>query len=96
MIKTFLSNCGLEQVQIVISASELELAFRNVLSDLLAKKQEADADEKVSRTMACKRLRKTPMTLTRWEQAGKIHPIRVGRSIFYSEKEIKAIEEGRK
>ena len=58
-------------------------------------KRSLDADVKVSRTATAKRLGKTPMTLTRWEQAGKIHPIKIGRSIYYLEREVKAIEEGK-
>lgn len=81
---------------LVATVPDLEAAIRNVVSELLAEKQESDADEKVSRTATAKRLHKTPMTLTRWEQAGKIHPIRVGRTIYYSEKEVRAIEQGKR
>lgn len=89
-------NFGEERKILVTTISDLETAFRNVLSDFLAEKQEEDTDARVSRTVTSKRLNKTPMTLTRWEKAGKIHPIKIGRTIYYSEKEVKAIEEGRK
>jgi hypothetical protein len=85
-----------ERTLLVATVPDLEAAIRNVVSELLAEKQESDADEKVSRTATAKRLHKTPMTLTRWEQAGKIHPIRVGRTIYYSEKEVRAIEQGKR
>lgn len=85
-----------ERTLLLVSAPDLETAIRNVLSELLAEKREADTDVKVSRTSTAKRLHKTPMTLTRWEQAGKIHPIRVGRTIYYSEKEVRAIEQGKR
>ncbi len=85
-----------ENTLLVISASDLETAFRNVLSAVLTEKEAAAVDEKVSRTATSKRLHKTPMTLTRWEQAGKIHPIKIGRTIYYLESEVKAIEEGKR
>ena len=85
-----------EHTLLLLNASDLETAVRNVVSELLVEKQEANADVKVSRTATAKRLHKTPMTLTRWEKAGKIHPIKVGRSIYYMESEVKLIEEGRK
>ena len=84
-----------ERTLLLVSAPDLETAIRNVVSELLAEKRESDADVKVSRTATAKRLGKTPMTLTRWEQAGKIHPIKIGRSIYYLEREVKAIEEGK-
>ena len=95
MIKSFLSESGLENVQIVVTVSDLETVIRNVVSELLAERREADADVKVSRTATVKRLHKSPMTLTRWEKVGKIHPIKIGRSIYYLESEVKAIEEGK-
>lgn len=85
-----------EHTLLLLNASDLETAVRNVVSDLLAEKQEANADVKVSRTATAKRLHKTPMTLTRWGKAGKIHPIKVGRSIYYMESEVKLIEDGKK
>jgi hypothetical protein len=85
-----------EHTLLLLNASDLETAVRNVVSELLAEKQEATADVKVSRAATAKRLHKTPMTLTRWEQAGKIHPIKIGRSIYYMESEVKLIEAGKK
>lgn len=96
MIKSILSQSGLDNVQIVLSASDLETVIRNVVSELLSERKESEADVKVSRTATAKRLHKTPMTLTRWEKAGKIHPIKIGRSIYYMESEVKQIEEGKK
>lgn len=96
MIDKILSRAGTQDVLIVLSASDLETVIRNVVSELLAERQEATADVKVSRAATAKRLHKTPMTLTRWEQAGKIHPIKIGRSIYYMESEVKLIEAGKK
>lgn len=81
---------------LIATVPDLETAIRNVVSELLAERQEATADVKVSRAATAKRLHKTPMTLTRWEQAGKIHPIKIGRTIYYMESEVKLIEAGKK
>ena len=85
-----------ERTLLVTTVPELEQAFRNVLSELLAEKAEADNDEKISRSEACKRLGKEVTTLKRWEKSGKVHPIKIGRTVFYMEREIKAIGEGRR
>ncbi len=84
-----------ERTLFMASVTDMETAIRNVVSDYLAERQEATDDVKVSRAATAKRLHKTPMTLTRWEKAGKIHPIRIGRSIYYAEAEVKRIEEGK-
>ena len=80
---------------LITTAPELETAFRNVLSDFLAEKAKENNDAKISRAAACKRLGKTPSSLYRWEQAAKLHPIKIGRSTYYMEREIIDIEEGR-
>lgn len=93
---TSLFKANDERTLLIATVPDPETAIRNVVSELLAEKRESDADVKVSRTATAKRLGKTPMTLTRWEQAGKIHSIKIGGSIYYLEREVKAIEEGRK
>ena len=84
-----------ERTLFMASVTDMETAIRNVVSDFLAESQDATDDVKVSRAATAKRLHKTPMTLTRWEKSGKIHPIRIGRSIYYAESEVKRIEEGK-
>ena len=85
-----------ERILLVATTSDLETAIRNVVSDLLAEKKEVKTDVKVSRAATAKRLGKTPMTLSRWERAGKISGIRIGRTVYYMESEVRAIEEGKK
>lgn len=80
---------------LITTAPELEIAFRNVLSEFLAEKAKENNVAKISRAAACKRLGKTPSSLYRWEQAAKLHPIKIGRSTYYMEREIIDIEEGR-
>ena len=85
-----------ERTLFMASVMDMETAIRNVVSDYLAARQDATDDVKVSRAATAKRLHKTPMTLTRWEKAGKIHPIRIGRTIYYMESEVKMIEDGKR
>ena len=85
-----------ERTLLVATVPDLETAIRNVVTELLAERQEAIEDVKVSRVATAKRLHKTPLTLTRWERAGKIHPIKIGRSIYYMESEVRLIEAGEK
>ena len=79
----------------LVSAPDLENAIRNVVTEALVTQREPITDVKVSRAATAKRLHKTPQTLTRWEKAGKIHPVRVGRSIYYLESEVQRLEEGK-
>lgn len=87
---------------LVVSSADLEQAVRNVLSELLAEQElrrKAEEEERratrISRAEASKRLRKDWTTLYRWERAGMLHPIKVGRTVYYREAEIRKIEEGR-
>lgn len=83
------------QTLLITSSADLETAIRNVLSDVLEQKAKENNDAKIKRSAACRRLGKTPSSLYRWEQAGKLHPIKIGRDTYYWEREIVDIEEGR-
>ncbi len=87
---------------VVISSADLENAFRRVLSDVLDQKEqeriareEAQKNAKINRNVASERLKKDLSTLYRWEKAGMLHPIKVGRTVYYLEAEIRNIEQGR-
>ena len=85
-----------EKTVIVTTASDLEAAIRKVVVEIIEEKREVVISKKISRKATAQRLQKTPMTLTRWEKAGKIHPIKIGRSVYYMESEVKDIEEGKR
>lgn len=92
-----------EHTLLVTTVPELETAFRNVLSQLLDQREQERLSReekrlatKLSRGATAKRLQKDLSTLYRWEQAGLLHPIRIGRSVYYLESEIQMIEEGRR
>lgn len=94
LMKNFFEHCN-ERTILVTTVPDLEVAIRNVLSDVLEQKAKDNNDAKIKRSAACKRLGKTPSSLYRWEQAGKLHPIKIGRDTYYWEREIVDIEEGR-
>lgn len=83
-----------EQTLLMLSASDLETALRNVLSEFVSGIETGKKDEKISRIAASKRLGKDLSTLNRWAKVGKIHPIHVGASVFYSLEEVEKIEAG--
>ena len=96
MIKEFLSAPGMRDIQVVLSASELETVLRKVLSDLLSKQEE----EKINNTMLSRnavrdRLHVDNSTLWRWDKTGYLKAIHIGRAVYYKESDVKDIEEGR-
>lgn len=89
-------------IQLVVTREDLEEVVRAVVSELLDEKEQerialeqSRKDAKITRDVACKRLGKDQSTLFRWEKAGMLHAIKIGRSVYYLESEIRGIEEGR-
>ena len=89
-------------IQLVVCREDLEEIVRTVVSEVLDLKEqerqaleEAKHDAKIIRTAAAERLHKDLSTLYRWEKAGMLHPIKIGRTVYYRESELKGIEEGR-
>ena len=96
MINTLLSECGCENIQIVLSAPELETVLRNVLSDFLARQEEQKEDPLVPRKVVNERLHVDNSTLWRWDHTGYLKAVRIGRSVFYRESDLKRLEGGTK
>jgi len=94
MIKSFLSECGCENVQIVLSASDLERAIRNVISDFLAQQEVNNQDALVPRNLVNERLHVDNSTLWRWDKSGYLKAVRIGRSVYYRESDVKRLEGG--
>lgn len=99
----YINDNNQQNIQFVLKRDDLEEVVRTVVSELLdEREQERQAREqlrlatKVARGATAKRLHKDLSTLYRWEQAGLLHPIRIGRSVYYLESEIQMIEEGRR
>ena len=85
-----------EHTLLIASQPELESAFRNVISELLAQlKEDGKSDQLVKRKAVNARLHVDNSTLWRWDKIGYLKAIHVGRSVFYRESDVRAIEEGR-
>ena len=90
-----LSKFTEERTLLVLTAPDLETAIRNVLSDFLAKQEEQKEEALVRRNEVNKRLHVDNSTLWRWDRDGYLKAIRIGRSVFYRESDVKRLEEGR-
>ena len=89
-------NSDDKRTLLITTAPELETAIRNVLSELLDEREEKSKDARISRKEASRRLGKDVTTLIRWEKAHYITPIYIGKSVYYSEREIMDLEQGRR
>ena len=82
------------QIQIVLSPDDLEEAIRTVVSELLTQREVERADRRITRAAARERLHVDDTTLWRWDKSGYLPAIRIGRSVYYREIDVKKIEEG--
>ena len=82
-------------IQIVIGAEDLKEAIREMVSEMLAQKKEEQDSQLVRRNEVNKRLHVDNSTLWRWDRDGYLKAIRIGRSVFYKESDVKRLEEGR-
>ena len=81
-------------IQIVLSPDDLEEAIRTVESDLLTQREIESTDRRITRAAARERLKVGDTTLWRWDKSGCLPAIRIGRSVYYREMDVKKIEEG--
>lgn len=81
-------------IQIVLSPDDLEEAIRTVVSELLTQREVESADRRITRAAARERLHVDDTTLWRWDKSGYLPAIRIGRSVYYREIDVKKIEEG--
>lgn len=84
-----------QQTMIVVSAAALEEAFRSVIDDVLAKKDAVKNDGLLTRKVVSERLRVDNSTLWRWDNSGYLKAVHIGRSVYYKESDVLAIEEGK-
>ena len=91
---TDLSKFSEERTLLVLSASDLETAIRNVLSEFLAKQEEQKEAALVRRNEVNKRLHVDNSTLWRWDHTGYLKAVRIGRSVYYKESDVKRLEGG--
>jgi hypothetical protein len=73
---------------------DLEEAIRKVVGELIVQHEEQKKEVRITREAAKKRLQVGDTTLWRWDQSGYLKAIRVGRSVYYLESDVRRIEEG--
>jgi hypothetical protein len=79
---------------IVVSADDLETAFRTILLEVLKEKEEAEKEANISRKAVRERLGVDNSTLWRWDKTGYLRAYHRGRAVFYHESDVKRLEEG--
>lgn len=84
-----------EHKLLIVSAPDLERAVRNVALEILAKQEEQKEDPLVPRNLVNERLHVDNSTLWRWDKTGYLKAIRIGRSVYYKESDVKRLEGGR-
>lgn len=81
-------------IQIVVNQDDLKEAFRSVVNEMFAKKEEERKDARITKAAARERLKVDDSTLWRWDKIGYLKAIRIGRSVYYREDDVRKIEEG--
>jgi len=92
----FNQNIDNKNIQLVVSASDLETVIKNIVTETMGQIASASKDAKITRVATLKRLGKSEATLWRWERSGYLKPIRKGKEVLYRESDIIAIEEGKR
>lgn len=86
-------------VQIVIKASHLkELAsqlIEKVRDEFTTEEERANQNTYLTTEAVCKMLGKTRSTLWRWEKAGYLVPVKVGKTLKYRLSDVLKIKEGK-
>ena len=78
----------------ILSASDLEEAFRRIAVQVQAERERELKGTKISGKAAAKRLGKDTSTLWRWDKSGYLKAYHQGASVFYWEADVKKIEDG--
>lgn len=84
-----------ERKLLILSSSDLEIAIRNVVTELFQKKEEEKTNARLTRKAVRERLNVDNSTLWRWDKTGYLRAIHVGRAVYYLESDVKNLEEGR-
>lgn len=87
-------NVESQRPVIVISADDLETAFRTILLEVLKEKEETEREANISRKAVRERLGVDNSTLWRWDKVGYLKAYHRGRKVFYHESDVKQLEEG--
>ena len=84
------TKIGIREQVIVLSASDLEQAFRNILEEMLSQwEDEKRKEEKlITKAEARRRLGVNPSTLWRWDREGYLKARHKDRKVFYLESDV--------
>ena len=89
-----MEKLGKPETIYILTASDLEEAFRRIAAQVEAERERELKREKISRKAAARRLGKDTSTLWRWDKSGYLKAYRQGASVFYWEADIRKIENG--
>ena len=78
----------------ILTASDLEKAFKRIAAQVEAERKRELKGEKISRKAAARRLGKDTSTLWRWDKSGYLKAYHQGTSVFYWEADVRKIENG--
>ena len=89
-----METLGKPETIYILSASDLEEAFRRIAAQVEAERERELKGAKISRKAAARRLGKDTSTLWRRDKSGYLKAYHQGASVFYWEADIRKIENG--
>ena len=89
-----LNGIGRPETVYILTASDLEEAFRKIVAQMEVEKQKEQKGARLSRKTVSERLGKDTSTLWRWNKSGYLKSYHQGASVFYWEADVKKIENG--
>lgn len=89
-----METLGRPETFFVLTAADLEEAFRRIASQVEAERQNQQKGSKLTRKAVSERLGVDVSTLWRWDKSGYLRAMHQGRSVFYWEADVKRIERG--
>ena len=89
-----METLGKPETIYILTASDLEEAFRRIAAQVEAERERELKGEKISRKAAARWLGKDTSTLWRWDKSGYLKAYHQGASVFYWEADVRKIERG--
>ncbi len=89
-----METLGKPETIYILTASDLEEAFRRIAAQVEAEREQELKGAKISRKAAARRLGKDTSTLWRWDKSGYLKACHQGALVFYWEADIRKIENG--
>ena len=89
-----METLGTPETIYILTASDLEEAFRRIADQVQAEREQELKGTKISRKAAARRLGKDTSTLWRWDKSGYLKAHHQGASVFYWEADVRKIENG--